>query len=129
MKTEEEQQQYLQGLYDKAVERFTVTGDRTTREVAWVEAEASTGSRYEVLVARLHPDVAQTRGAEAIVAVLQPWQTAYPLGSLDPVHPNYVAEKWLRPGREFRDVHWGDWAAITLTINEAIKLLKEAGEQ
>lgn len=85
--------------------------DWTTR---FVEAEAKTGSRYQVVATRLGGARIHT-GGPVLISVLQPWQAAYPLQEGGPLHSSYVAEH-LTGGRGRWDPHGGDLAALTYTI-------------
>lgn len=84
-------------------------------------ASAGTGSRYSVLVTRVHGDVASREGGPIIVTVLSPWQIAYPVADGGFLHRSYVQEKFLAG----RQVHGGDLAALTKLIG--ILLGREIG--
>lgn len=75
-------------------------------------ASAATGSRYAVLVTRVHGDVGSREGNVAIVTVLSPWRSAYPFAADGFLHHSYVEEKLLNG----RTCHGGDVAAITTLI-------------
>lgn len=79
-------------------------------------ASAATGSRYSVLITRVHADVAAREGGPMIVTVLSPWQASYALAEGGYLDRSYVAEK-LTGGR-YADgrLHGGDLAAITHLI-------------
>lgn len=75
-------------------------------------ASAATGSKYTVLVTRVHADVAAREGGPVIVTVLSPWSAAYPLADQGYLDHSYVADKFF--GGRF--VHGGDLAALTRLI-------------
>lgn len=87
---------------------------------AWVyrygTASAGTGSRYSVLVTRVHADVAAREGGPMIITVLSPWQDSYAIAEQGYLDRSYVAEK-LTGGRAREGaLHGGDLAAITHLI-------------
>lgn len=106
-------------------DRFTVPfGPWTTPDGIgggpWVyrygTASAATGSRYSVLVTRVHADVAAREGGPLIISVLSPWCDSYALAEQGYLDRSYVAEK-LTGGRA-RDgrLHGGDLGALTHLI-------------
>lgn len=115
-------------LDDKAdaTEKWTVSSQLVEPGRVLVEAEAGTGSRY-VVTAMYGPEhTTEILGAPVIVTVHYPWQTAYAVHA-HALTENYIAEKFLRPGRRLTEVHGGDFAAIVRTINWALVLLAEVG--
>lgn len=79
-------------------------------------ATAATGSRYSVLVTRVHGDVASREGGPVIVTVLSPWQAAYPVAEQGYLDHTYVAEKLTGGRAREGSLHGGDLASITRLI-------------
>ncbi|AMM44215.1 hypothetical protein BJD78_gp45 [Arthrobacter phage KellEzio] len=106
--------------YKEAEEAWGLHSGDSTPEVVWVQAEARTGSNYQVFIAPI-PPLAQGRiGGKYLVSVLQPWKTCYPISVLEELHPDYVLERFRNPALDRFEVSGKDIAAMTLTINCAI---------
>lgn len=95
-----------------------VTAEEQSPDVAYVEAEAKTGSRYAVIVSRLPGFSSVREGGPFLVTVLQPWQDAWPANGPGLVEP-YVLER-LGGGEAVRSIR--DLTALTLTINKALEV-------
>lgn len=108
-----------------AAQAWHATNGSATTEAVYVNAEAGTGSRYSVVVSKMPPLGAEKEGAGWLVSVLQPWQTCYPVSFLDPLHLDYVLEKFCRPGADARLIHGGDARAMQATINMALGKFEE----
>lgn len=111
--------------WDKAVANFTVAGEERSpdQSVQYVDASARTGSRYVVVLSRLGEQVRASYGANLLVSVLHPLQTAYAIYADGPdglPGDDYLIEKFCR-GLQ----HGGDHAALCLTIREAYRLMLE----
>ena len=81
-----------------------------------VIAQASTGSRYVVIVSDLGP-FASSLGGDRLVSVISPWQASYPLqagGGI--ITMEYAGEKFGRGHQNY----WGDMWALTRTIAYAL---------
>jgi hypothetical protein len=100
---------------------YTTSGDSTPNTV-WVQGEARTGSKYEVLISKL-PEIPSS--GKYLVSVMQPWQTCYPIADLWELAPEYVLERFKNPVRERSEVHGGDVAGVTRAINYAISKYEE----
>lgn len=70
----------------------------------WMEAQADTGSRYEMATIP-HPD-------GTLVAVVSPWERVYVKGHGEVLHPVYFAEKWGKPNCRLSEMHGGDAYAL-----------------
>ncbi|QGJ96485.1 hypothetical protein SEA_BEATUSCOMEDENTI_46 [Arthrobacter phage BeatusComedenti] len=106
--------------FKKAEEVWGVYSGDSTTESVWVEAEAQTGSKYVVMISKVPELMSRSVGATHLVSIIQPWQVCYPIGGLYELTPDYVMEKFRNPSRDPRNVHGGDLAALTKTINYAI---------
>lgn len=95
------------------------------RQAFYVNAEADTGSRYAVAVTRLPGDAWEYEGGRLLVSVLSPWRTCYPVSECGDLHPDYVAEKFLKPGQPLDKTHGGDLQALVMTINYALRRVME----
>lgn len=112
----------FQSQQELASQNWEVLLEDRSPESMFVMAEAKTGSRYSVLISQLPYGAARMTGGDHLITVLQPWQTNYPITTYpgEKLHPSYIAEKLLRPGRALEETHGGDFEAICLTINHAI---------
>jgi hypothetical protein len=79
-------------------------------------ASAGTGSRYSVLLTRVHGDVAAREGGPVIVSVLAPWSDTYALAEQGYLDHTYVAEKLTGGRARSGQLHGGDLAALTKLI-------------
>lgn len=100
----------------EAVEKFTVMNLVVSDEVAYLHAEADTGSRYEFLGARI--PTAWTPGHSThFISVFSPWERVYPIVHGTYIHPTYAFEKWGAPAWREREMHGGDAAALLVGVN------------
>lgn len=108
-----------------AADAWHPTNGSATTAAVYVNAEARTGSRYSVVVTAMPPLGADKEGAGWLVSVMQPWQTCYPVSFLEPLHLDYVLEKFCRPGSRPEQIHGGDARAMQATINFALGKFEE----
>jgi hypothetical protein len=88
--------------------------------VAYIEAEAGTGSRYVVTGARLPNDTSDE--GDILIAVRQPWQSAIIWGQWEMSHFDVATRLTQWPNQI---PHLGDLAAVTKAINEVIEFLAD----
>ena len=86
-------------------------------DMTHVTAQAKTGSRYEVAVTTM-PSALE---GGTMIAVLAPW-TAVKVTTANEVSRSYVMEHLRDLRRDPGPQHMGDIAALTATINEAMKI-------
>lgn len=121
---ERRRQQFAQAS-EAAEKNWTPRNGGATERTVYVNAEAKTGSRYAVVVSELPIPAVSAEGGQWLVTVVQPWQAAYPVGSLEPIDLSYVLEKFCRQGSRPELVHGGDAKALQLTINFALQKFTE----
>lgn len=110
-----------QAAFDEATANFQSHGERDGN-VALVEAEARTGSRYVVAVSGLTANGASILGGSKLVTVIYPWSVAYTVNSTaDGLVDFYLFEKFSgdRPASQR---FGGDMAGVVLAIRAAIRL-------
>ena len=107
---------------DDAEKAWNVTAQAHRDGIVFVDAEADTGSRYQVVVTPLPGDAVDYTGGPLLVSVLQPWTAAYCVSTRGNLYESYVWEKFLREGKRAEDCHAGDLKAIELTINYALAM-------
>jgi hypothetical protein len=100
--------------WQEAVEKFTLVDFRPDRNMIHVDAEADTGSRYEVMSAGMWLPRRDPHRMTYVVTVLSPWQAAWTLGWRTIHAPSYVAERLRNPVRKPDEVNGGDLAAVTV---------------
>jgi hypothetical protein len=115
-----QQAEQFRADYEKALNAWYVYSGDSTTECVWVEAEARTGSKYVVQISKVPGIPSDNGNGTHLVSVVQPWQTCWPITGLEQLHESYVLERFRNPARGMADVHGGDLAAITQTINYAI---------
>lgn len=109
--------------FDQAEANYDLYQEATTDGAAYVAASNGTGSKYQVVAAFMPGESAGQVGGEILISVVQPWQTCYAVSTDGDLDISYVAEKFLRPGRQMPDVHGGDLQGIYATVNAAIRYL------
>lgn len=85
----------------------------------YVEAQASTGSRYAVVVTQMGL-AAGREGGPVLVTVLSPWQDAWCLAADGYLDMSYVAEHLTAGRGRGGNLHGGDLKALTMTIQHAL---------
>lgn len=104
----------------RAAENWRAVGGEATPGSVYVQAEAKTGSKYIVAVAKLpdHPDIPGSH----VVSIIQPWQTAWLVTLPAEIELRYAMERFRNPARQPNEVHGGDLQAIAMTINYALSV-------
>lgn len=136
MDVNEARRKQFEDAAEAAAQAWRPTSGSANAAAVYVNAEAKTGSRYAVVVTELPPTGADKEGGQWLVTVLQPWQTSYVVSFIEPLHLDYVLERFCRPGTRPELVHGGDARAMQATINMALgkfeewtALARSAGQQ
>lgn len=110
-----------QADWNEAAANFKSRGEKSGN-VALVDADAHTGSRYVVAVSGLTENGATLLGGSKLVTVIYPWSVAYPVNSTaDGLVDFYLCEKFSgdRPSSQR---FGGDMAGVVLAVKAAIRL-------
>lgn len=106
----QDQAAMFQRMVEDVVTNFKVTRIAAAGEVHWMEAEAKTGTRYEVVTAY------QPGKNAVLVAVVCPWNSSEIIGNYGLLHENYVDEKLNTKHHPSPE----DLAAVTLLIGKCL---------
>lgn len=98
-----------------------------TGEAAVVEAQADTGSRYQVVVVRLPALAGEVLGGRWLISVIQPWQNTWTVSHRPTeLAVPYLVEHLGNPHRAYDRHHGGDVRAVQLAVGVAARMLGAA---
>lgn len=103
--------------WNEAVGNFIIKQSLFDTPRAYIHAEASTGSKYELTAVLIPAKWRDSEKDTMFVTVVNPWERAWTVGAGDWLFPDYVREHWGQPNRSRSEQHGGDLAAVVMCMN------------